>query len=311
MFQPNYNLYPFTLTRSLESILIGGLKIQDIKDAPAFKYPWEILFWHNEVLGSQLENLVQERSNLEKKEGARGLYLARNVRLPQFAKFDTSEGLIIIDEQADIMDFCYLKGPLYIGKHTEIQPQTILKGPITIGHHCKIGGEVARSIIQPYTNKSHFGFIGDSLVGSWVNLGAGTSCSNLKNTYGQIKIDYPVETGHGLSLEKIDTDSQFLGCIIGDYAKCGINTSIMTGKMLGAGAQIIGKITHNVSCFTFASEKGMFELYLDAIIKTQKRMMSRRGIDMIQDEIEVLTKAFEISQDERERAGVRKEKIAL
>ena len=102
-----------------------------------------------------------------------------------------------------------------------------IKDTVSIGHTAKIGGEVEASIIESFTNKQHHGFLGHSYLGSWINLGAGTCNSDLKNTYGNVKMEYRGS--------KVDTGMQFVGCIMGDYAKTAINTGIFTGKLIGVG----------------------------------------------------------------------------
>ena len=127
-----------------------------------------------------------------------------------------------------------------------------LKDGVSLGHHTKVGGEVEASIIEPYSNKQHHGFLGHSYVGSWVNLGAGTCNSDLKNTYGTVNMEYGSIDGKGSrdgGVQKASTGMQFVGCFIGDYAKTAINTSIFTGKTIGACSMVYGFVTTNVPAF--------------------------------------------------------------
>ena len=141
----------------------------------------------------------------------------------------------------EVADFTYLVGPVHVGARSRIIERASLKEHVCIGETCKIGGEVEASIIESYTNKQHHGFLGHSWVGSWVNLGAGTSNSDLKNTYGEVRLEYPHR--------RVETGMQFLGCIIGDYAKSAINTSIFTGKIIGVSSMLYGFVGSNVPSF--------------------------------------------------------------
>jgi glucose-1-phosphate thymidylyltransferase len=131
-------------------------------------------------------------------------------------------------------------------------------------------------------------------VGSWVNLGAGTSCSNLKNTYGNVKCQMS-----NVKSDKIDTGMQFLGCVIGDYVKAAINTSIYTGKIIGVYAQLFGRVTENVGSFVIWNDGKREEFELDAAIRCQKRVFERRGITQSQNDIEMLRRVFKETREER------------
>ena len=130
-----------------------------------------------------------------------------------------------MDRGASIGPYCFLRGPAYLGPNARVIEQAAIKDHVSLGHTTKIGGEVEGSVIEPYTNKQHHGFLGHSYLGSWVNLGAGTCNSDLKNTYGTVNMDYQGQ--------KVATGMQFIGAIVGDYAKSAINTSIFTGKTIG------------------------------------------------------------------------------
>ena len=147
--------------------------------------------------------------------------------------------------------------------------------------------------MEPYTNKQHHGFLGHSYLGSWINLGAGTCNSDLKNTYGIVNMEY-----HG---QKVSTGSQFVGCVVGDYAKTAINTSIFTGKTIGVASMIYGFATTNVPSFvnyarTF-SEYGC--LPPEVIVTTQKRMFERRNVEQRPCDIQLIHDIYRMTQEER------------
>ena len=134
-------------------------------------------------------------------------------------------GPIVLDESVAIGAHAVLKGPCYIGKHSQIMPLACIKMGTTIGPGCMIGGEVSNSIITGFSNKAHDGFLGDSYLGEWINLRAGAITSNLKNTYGAIRVR--------VGKQEIQTERQFLGSIIGDHTKTAIGTRFMSGSYVG------------------------------------------------------------------------------
>jgi glucose-1-phosphate thymidylyltransferase len=222
-----------------------------------------------------------------------GVFVAENVTLADTAVFRTREGPVVLEGDVEVMDFTYLVGPVHVGPRTRIIERASLKEHVCIGETCKIGGEVEASIIESYTNKQHHGFLGHSWVGSWVNLGAGTSNSDLKNTYGEVRLEYPHR--------RVDTGMQFLGCIIGDYAKSAINTSIFTGKIIGVSSMLYGFIGTNVPSFcNYARSFGQItECPVDQAILIQKRMFARRGIHQTREDAVLLREVFELTRSER------------
>ncbi|MBI4359769.1 MAG: hypothetical protein HY564_01575 [Candidatus Jacksonbacteria bacterium] len=335
-------MYPITLTKKLDDIEICGMRLDELEH-PGFKYPWEIIEWARQSItqnlklnpeprklsglgqnhNSKLKTIEADDAPQSVLEGDMFVWCGANVRIDSFVVLNTEQGEIIIDEGVRVYPFSYIEGPCYIGAHTEIRPHAQIRKNTSIGHHCKIGGEVSGSIIQPYTNKAHYGFLGDSYIGSWVNLGAGTTTSNLKNTYGPVRVEYPLEklqiitakrdpvcgTNYHreagsrlrdkLQIQKIDTGMQFLGCIMGDYVKTSINTSIYTGKIIGVYAQLFGNVRENVGSFVMDTYDGPKEFELEAAIRAQKRMFERRGINQTKEDAAFLKRVFDETKHER------------
>lgn len=227
------------------------------------------------------------------REVAPGVYAAENVSFAGSAVFHTREGPIVLERDVEVSDFAYLVGPLHVGARTRIIERASLKEHVCVGETCKIGGEVEASIIESFTNKQHHGFLGHSWVGSWVNLGAGTSNSDLKNTYGEVRLEYPHR--------RVDTGMQFLGCMIGDYSKSAINTSIFTGKIIGVSSMLYGFIGSNVPSFcNYARSFGQItECPVEQTIIIQKRMFERRGIRQSPEDAALLRSVFELTRSER------------
>lgn len=232
---------------------------------------------------------------LEKKE--EGVYFGKNVVTEPNIYFDTSEGLIFVDEGTKIKANSILRGPLIIGKNSMINSFAEISCS-RIGNFCKVGGEFSESIIEEYSNKWHHGYLGNSYVGKWVNIGGGTSVSNLKNTYSVIKMK-----GEETGLLK-------LGAIIGDYSKTAINTSIFCGKVIGVSSHLYGTVTEDVPSFTsYVSTGNMYELPLEVAIKSQKAMASRRGVEFTKEDQEKFEKLYKDTAGDRQKAKVKKEKL--
>jgi glucose-1-phosphate thymidylyltransferase len=227
-------------------------------------------------------------------ETADGVFVRSGVTIGQYAAIDTSEGPILLDENVQVGPFCYLSGPVYAGAGTRIIEHAALKDGVSLGHTVKIGGEVEASVIEPFTNKQHHGFLGHSYLGSWINLGAGTCNSDLKNTYGTINIEY--------GDTKVATGMQFLGCFIGDYSKTAINTSIFTGKVIGVCSMMYGFVTSNVPSYVnYARLFGQTALLPpEVMINTQQRMFARRKVAQRECDKQLIRDMYELSADERE-----------
>lgn len=164
--------------------------------------------------------------------GKHPVTIADHVTIHPQVVFDTSAGPILIDEHAEIRSMSVIVGPAYIGQHSAVANHAHLRAGTVIGPRCKVGGEICRCVFQGYANKAHGGYLGDSYVGHWVNLGAGTITSNLKNTYGEIAMKLDVNTPPKL------TGSTHLGSIIGDHVKTAIGSRLNTGSVLSTGAML-------------------------------------------------------------------------
>jgi UDP-N-acetylglucosamine diphosphorylase/glucosamine-1-phosphate N-acetyltransferase len=204
-------------------------------------------------------------------------------------------------------------GPIYIGKDTEIQEGAIIRGPFalcesstvnmgakikgdsTVGPHCKVGGEVSNSVIFGYSNKGHEGFLGNSVIGEWCNIGADTNTSNLKNNYTQVKLWDYAKGGFA------NTGLQFCGLMMGDHSKCGINTMFNTGTVIGVGANIFGDgFPRNfIASFAWGGASGFSTFQFPKFEETAKAVMGRRGIELSTDEIEILRLIFDLSKNYR------------
>jgi len=235
----------------------------------------------------------------DKKETQKGVYFDGEVEVEPGVFFDTSEGNIFIGEKTRLRAYCVLRGPIIIGKNSKINSFAEITCS-RIGDVSFIGGELYQSVVQSYSNKPHPGFVGHSYVGSWVNLGGGTNTATLKNTYGEVKVD------------GINTGQIQIGSIIGDYVKTAINTSIFPGKIIGPGANLYGTIIDDVPAFTsHVTPSHLYEIPVDISIKTQKAMVKRRDVEFTKEMENEIRELFDKTQQIRDKAKVRKEKLSF
>jgi UDP-N-acetylglucosamine diphosphorylase/glucosamine-1-phosphate N-acetyltransferase len=186
--------------------------------------------------------------------------------------FDTTAGPILLRAKACVQSFTRLVGPLYVGPGSTLTTDRIAAS--SIGDTCKVHGELSNTILVGHSNKGHDGFVGHSMLGRWVNLGAGTITSNLKNTYGTVQLWTP----DGVR----ETGMQFLGTLFGDHAKTGIGLRLTTGTVLGAGANVFGGEMPPKTIPPFAwGEAGAFADYrVDKFLEVAERMMARRHVTL-------------------------------
>lgn len=290
----------------LSEILLHGEGKDDSESNPTelFDYPHDLIrnnmHIFTENLEFRLKNAWHNHQGAESeatgawREIRDGVFVGKDVSIGDYFVADTSCGPILVDTGASIGPFCYIKGPVYIGPHSKVIEHSALKDFVGLAHTTKVGGEVEASTIEPYTNKQHHGFLGHSYLGSWINLGAGTCNSDLKNTYGTISMTY----GDG----RMATAMQFHGCIIGDYSKTAINTSIFTGKIIGSCSMVYGFVTRNVPSFVnYARSFGQCtELPVEVMCSTQQRMFTRRKVVQQPFHLELLQEMFRLTQTERQ-----------
>ncbi len=189
---------------------------------------------------------------------------------------DAENGPIVIDAHALVRPGATIIGPAYVGEHSQILDRALIKANTSIGPWCKVAGEVGATIFQGYANKAHDGHLGDSWIGQWVNLGAGTVNSNLLNTYGEVMVRQRV----GGSMSR--TGMQFLGSFIGDHVKTAIGTRLMTGSVIGTGAMIATTAPPPacVAPFAWLTDEGHRRYRIDKFIEVARAVMARRRVEL-------------------------------
>ena len=207
----------------------------------------------------------------------------------EFATINASSGPVYIGKDAEIMEGAVIRGPFALCEHSVVKMSAKIYGPTTIGPESKVGGELNNVVIQGYTNKAHDGFLGNSVIGEWCNLGADTNNSNLKNNYAEVRLwDYKTE---GFA----KTGLQFCGLIMGDHSKCGINTMFNTGTVIGVSANIFGSgFPRNfVPSFSWGGASGFVVYQTKKAFEVAGKVFERRGLEFDEKEQKILSHIFE------------------
>jgi UDP-N-acetylglucosamine diphosphorylase/glucosamine-1-phosphate N-acetyltransferase len=295
-------LLPVTYTHDISDIHSGGFsKGENPELALEVASLHELVTLHRDNFAKNLESyktLYLEKSG-EYVETKQNVFIHKNTHISDQVVYDSEKGIIVIEEGVKVMPFTYLAGPLRIDTNATINPHTNIAGSY-IGKYCKIGGEVFDSVMEKYSNKAHFGCLESSFVGSWVNIGGGTSTSNLKNTYGNVKMN------------GIDTGEQLLGSIICDHVKTAVNTNIYTGKVIGVASHIYGTVTCDIPSFvSYINKNNIFVLPADIVIKTAERMAKRRNVEITEDMKKMLLSTYQATENDRQKVGVKNDKLTF
>jgi UDP-N-acetylglucosamine diphosphorylase/glucosamine-1-phosphate N-acetyltransferase len=208
------------------------------------------------------------------------------------AILNSTSGPIYLAKDATIMEGSLVRGALSLGESSQLKLGAKIYGPTTIGPHSKVGGEVNNSVIFGYSNKGHDGFLGNSVLGEWCNLGADTNTSNLKNNYDEVKL-------WSFSQERFQkTGLQFCGLMMGDHSKCGINTMFNTGTVVGVSSNIFGSgFPRNfVPSFQWGGAAGFTNYRIDKALQTAALVMKRRGIELDETERNILQHIYDSTQ---------------
>ena len=206
-----------------------------------------------------------------------------------FSSLNASEGPIYIGKNAQIMEGSLIRGPFAICEESVVKMGAKIYGATTIGPHCKVGGEINNSVLFGYSNKGHDGFLGNSVLGEWCNLGADTNISNLKNNYAEVKL-WSYETKRFAK-----TGLQFCGLIMGDHSKSGINTMFNTGTVVGVSANIFGSnFPRNfIPSFSWGGAAGFTMYHMNKVTEVASIVMQRRGLVFDTVEQQILEHVFE------------------
>lgn len=260
--------------------------------------PWKIFKENAAELELDFELLTAGRKSQEISET--NTLIGDRIFLEEGAKVEASilnstSGPIYLGKDAEIMEGSMVRGGLALGAHSVLKLGAKIYGAATFGPHVKVGGEVNNSVIFGYSNKGHDGFLGNSVLGEWCNIGADSNNSNLKNNYDEVRLWSYVKEG----FEK--TGLQFCGLIMGDHSKCGINTMFNTGTVIGVSCNIYGSgFPRNfVPSFSWGGAAGFTTYNLKKALATAERVMSRRDIPLDETETAILSHIYEGSQGDK------------
>jgi UDP-N-acetylglucosamine diphosphorylase/glucosamine-1-phosphate N-acetyltransferase len=279
------------------------MKTEELKLKMA-NYLWDLVNWNGEEIINDFESL---RPSLNFKKmfnqnevdaqciiyNLSDVWIGEKVKIDAFVVLDARKGPIFIDDEAEIQSHTRIEGPCFIGKKTIITGGKIREN-CSFGPNCRVGEEVEESIFLGYSNKYHEGFLGHSYIGEWVNLGAMTTNSDLKNNYGPVSVI--------LNDQTINSGLTKVGSFIGDHSKTGIGTLLNTGTVIGFSSNVFGggmPKEKYIPSFAWGSEEGFQEYKLDKAVEVAGKVKERRGEKLSEAEKEVFTKLFEMTKEER------------
>lgn len=261
------------------------------------RYLWELFVYNEFAIKNDFDLLTKDRksqpiSKTNQVLNPENIFLEEDAEV-EFATLNAKTGVIYIGEGAEIMEGSMVRGGLALCEHSKLNMGTKIYSGTTIGPHSKVGGEINNSILTGYSNKAHDGFLGNSVLGEWCNLGAGTNNSNLKNNYAAVKLwDYGQK-------KFINTGLQFCGLFMGDYSKSAINTQFNTGTVVGVSSNIFkpGFPPNYISSFNWGGTRDSIRYELKASFEAAEKMMERREKILTEKDKEILTYIFDKSSD--------------
>jgi len=268
-------------------------------DILRIQHTWDIFKLNGEAIQRDFDLLTKGRVSQPIPEmtvafNESQIFIEEGAKLP-LCSLNANDGPIYIGKDSEIMEGSMIRGPFALCEHATVKMSAKIYGATTIGPHSKVGGEVNNCVIFGYSNKGHDGFLGNSVLGEWCNLGADTNNSNLKNNYAEVRLwDYETE---GFA----KTGLQFCGLMMGDHSKCGINTMFNTGTVVGVSANIFGSgFPRNfIPSFSWGGSAGMTTYKTNKAFEVAKVVMSRRDIEFTTEEAEILEHVFEESKQWR------------
>ncbi len=259
----------------------------------SIKFPWDIFSKNDEALKNDFQLLTKGRKSQTINStnsiiAPENIFIEAGARV-ECAMLNASGGHIYIGKDSEIMEGAMIRGSFALGEQSQVKMGAKIYGSTTIGPFSKVGGEINNSVISGYTNKAHDGFLGNSVIGEWCNLGADSNNSNLKNNYSKIKVwNYKDEN-------YINTGLQFCGLIMGDHSKCSINTMFNTGTVVGVSANIFGNgfPPKFIPSFSWGGSEGFITYRLEDALDVANRVYERRHMDFNKVEQDILRDLFD------------------
>ena len=263
------------------------------------QHPWDIFAQNGSELNADFALLTKGRTSVSLSKtntiiGKYPVFLEEGANV-EASILNTTAGPIYIGKDAEVMEGSLIRGPFSLGEHSQVKMGAKIYGPTTIGPHSKVGGEVNNSVIIGYSNKGHDGFLGNSVLGEWCNLGADTNTSNLKNNYDEVRIWSYVTKSFAR------TGLQFCGLIMGDHSKSGINTMFNTGTVVGVSANIFGSGFPRtfVPSYSWGGASGFIDYRIDKALEVAQRVMERRGLVLNEVEESIIRTVYDLTKQYR------------
>lgn len=267
----------------------NGPKIEYTGQPFVIKHIWDLFMLNDEALRRDFAILTAGRKSQPLSDTCTligdpaNLFIEEGATI-EAANINVKNGPVYIGRDAEVMEGACLRGPIALCEHAVVNMGGKIYGATTLGPYCKVGGELNNVVMTGYSNKAHDGFLGNAVIGEWCNLGAGCTASNLKNTYGTIKL---WSIGEG---RFVNTGLQFCGLIMGDHSKAGINTMFNTATTIGVGVNFFGAGFPRtyIPSFTQGNTAGMKPMFMDAFFETASKVMARRHVELTEMDKEIL-----------------------
>ena len=267
------------------------LKFQE--DLIQIKHTSDIFSLNDKAIQADFDLLTEGRTSQPIPDGVHTIQ-RQNIFIEQgatvsYSSLNASKGPIYIGKDSEIMEGCLVRGPFALGESSILKMGTKVYGATTVGPFCKVGGEINNSVLFGYSSKGHEGFLGNSVLGEWCNIGADSNSSNLKNNYAEVKLwNYENE-------RFTNTGLQFCGLIMGDHSKCGINTMFNTGTVVGVSANIFGSgFPRNfIPSYSWGGAAGFTIYQMKKVIEVAKVVMKRRDLELSETDISILQHVFD------------------
>jgi UDP-N-acetylglucosamine diphosphorylase/glucosamine-1-phosphate N-acetyltransferase len=267
--------------------------IEFTDDCITVEHTWDIFSKNDAAIREDFQFLTEDRTSQPIPKSVNviapeNIFIEEGAKLA-FVTLNASSGPIYIGKNSEIMEGTVIRGPFALCENAVVKMAAKIYGATTVGPHSRIGGEINNSVLFAYSNKGHDGFLGNSVLGEWCNIGADSNNSNLKNNYEEVKL-WSYET-EGFA----KTGLQFCGLMMGDHSKCGINTMFNTGTVVGVSANIFGSgFPRNfVPSFSWGGASGFTTYVTKKAFETAKLVMSRRNIAFDETEAAILSHVFE------------------
>jgi len=284
----------FFTTENQEEVDFDSYEIiQYNDDCLIVEHTWDIFSKNDSAIREDFNYLTEDRKSQPIPKSVNvisleNIFIEEGAKL-EFVTLNASTGPIYIGKNAEIMEGTVIRGPFALCENAQVKLNAKIYGATTVGPGSRIGGEVKNSVLFQNSNKGHDGFLGDSVLGEWCNIGADSNNSNLKNNYEEVKL-WSYET-EGFA----KTGLQFCGLMMGDHSKCGINTMFNTGTVVGVSANIFGSgFPRNfIPSFSWGGAAGFTTYVTKKAFETAKLVMGRRNIEFDETEAAILEHIFE------------------